>query len=157
MIEDGDQARLGNPLYQDLLKARALESLAATQTYVSRSTIAAVAVSVLLMLISALVLIAAVFPVILPNSPLFPLQVSLPFPTLQLPLWGTNTAAGFLLATCSLLLQCLVVGPQKAIKFFAQILAVLLLMLAIAALLHEVLGSAGWLDVFLTALAPHPG
>ncbi|SFI41309.1 PAS domain S-box-containing protein [Collimonas sp. OK307] len=157
MIEDSDQARLGNPLDQDLLKARALESLAATQTYVSRSTIAAVAVSVLLMLISALVLIAAVFPVILPNSLSFPLQVSLPFPTLQLPLWGTNTAAGFLLATCSLLLQCLVVGPQKAFKFFAQILAVLLLMLAIAALLHEVLGSAGWLDVFLTALTPHPG
>jgi PAS domain S-box-containing protein len=151
LIEDGDQAEagLGNPHYQDLLKTRALESLAATQTYVSRTILAAVAVSMLLMMISAFVLIAAVYPFTLS----FPLQ----FSTSQLPLWGTNTAAGFLLATCSLLLQCVIVGPQKAIKFLAQILAVLLLMLAIAALLHEVLGSAGWLDVLLNLLASHPG
>ncbi|SFB04607.1 PAS domain S-box-containing protein [Collimonas sp. OK607] len=151
MIEDGDQAEavLSNPHYQDLLKARALESLAATQTYVSRTTVAAIAVSVLLMMISVLVLIAAVYPVTLS----FPFQ----FSTSQLPLWGTNTAAGFLLATGSLLLQCVTVGPQKAIKFLAQILAVLLLMLAVAALSHEVLGSAGWLDVLLTVLTPHPG
>lgn len=156
MIENGDQARLGNPHYQDLLKARALESLAATQTYVSRTTFAAIAVSVLLMIISALVLISAVFPADLSFSLSFPFQFSSQFSTLQLPLWGTNTAAGFLLATGSLLLRCVTAGPKKAIRFLAQVLAVLLLMLAVAALLHEVLGSAGWLDILLTALTP-PG
>ncbi|GAC1518292.1 MAG: hypothetical protein NVS3B11_15870 [Collimonas sp.] len=153
MIENGDQARLGNPHYQDLLKARALESRAATQTYVSRTTFAAIAVSVLLMLISVLVLIVAAFPATLAFSLSFPLR----FSTSQLPLWGTNIAAGFLLATGSLLLQCVTAGPKKTIKFLARLLAALLLMFAIAALLHEVLGSAGWLDVPLAALAPYLG
>ncbi|WP_211461190.1 PAS domain-containing sensor histidine kinase [Collimonas silvisoli] len=145
MTKDSDQAGLGNPHYQDSLKARALESLAATQTYVSRTTIAAITVSLLLMAISALVLIADAY------------QIALPFPSSQPPLMRANTAAGFLLATCSLLLQCLTFGPQKAIRFLAQALAVLLLLLAAAALLHEAFGNAGWFDVVLAALAPHPG
>ena len=145
MTRDSDDAGLGNPHYQDLLKARALESLAATQTYVTRTTIAAIIVSVLLMAVSALLLSADAY------------QISLPFPTSQLPLMRADTAAGFLLASCSLLLQCLPYGPQKVIRFLAQALAVSLLLFAATAILHETFGNAGWLDALFTALAPYPG
>ena len=145
MTTDSPEAGLGNPHYRELLKTRALESLATTRTYVSRTTIAAIVVSTALMIVSAVVLIACVC------------QVTLPFPTSQLPLMRANTAAGFLLAAGSLLLRCLTARPQQAIRFIAQALAVLLLLFAGAALWQEAFHNAAWLEIFLAALAPQPG
>jgi PAS domain S-box-containing protein len=145
LTTDDHEAGLGNPHYQDLLKARALESLAATRNYVSRTAIAAILVSLALTIVSAAVLVAGVY------------QVALPFPTSQLPLMRANTAAGFLLAAGSLLLQCLTGRLRKAARLAAQALAILLLLFAMAALWQEAFRSPGWLDILLAALAPQPG
>ncbi|AIY43075.1 putative two-component sensor [Collimonas arenae] len=135
----------GDPHYQDVLKMRALDSLASTKTYVWRTTAAALAVTVLIMLVSAFVLAAGLK------------QISLPFLTSQLSVVSINTAAGFLLATVSLALQCTVVGPRSVIKYAGKLLAVLLLVLATAALTQDFMGSAGWFDMVLSELAPHSG
>ncbi len=132
----------GNPHYQDLLKTRALDSLASTKTYVWRTTAAALAVSVLVLAVSALVLAASLY------------QITLPFSESQLTAMSANTAAGFLLATVSLTVQCLVVGPRRLIMLFGQLLALLLLALAGAALLQNFTGGAGWLDTVLDQLTP---
>ncbi|WP_230427392.1 PAS domain-containing sensor histidine kinase [Collimonas humicola] len=132
----------GNPHYQDLLKTRALDSLASTKTYVWRTTAAALAVSVLVLAVSALVLAASLY------------QITLPFSKSQLTAMSANTAAGFLLATVSLIVQCLVVGPRRLIMLFGQLLALLLLVLAGAALLQNFTGGAGWLDTVLDQLTP---
>ncbi|MEO6917430.1 MAG: PAS domain-containing protein [Collimonas sp.] len=134
----------GNPHYQDLLKTRALDSLASTKTYVWRTTAAALAVTTMVILVSALVLVTCIY------------QITLPFSESQLPLMRANTAAGFLLASISLVLQCLVAGPRRAIRFAGKLLAILLLVLAVAALVQDFMGSAGWFDVVLGELAPHP-
>ncbi|PFH08618.1 PAS domain S-box-containing protein [Collimonas sp. PA-H2] len=134
----------GNPHYHDLLKTRALDSLAATKTYVWRTTAAALAVSMLVLAVSALVLAACLY------------QITLPFSESQPPLMRANTAAGFLLATVSLIVQCLVVGPRRLITLFGQLLALLLLVLAAAALMQNFMGSAGWLDTVLVQLALQP-
>jgi PAS domain S-box-containing protein len=134
----------GNPHYQDLLKTRALDSLASTKTYVWRTTAAALAVSALVMAVSALMLVACLY------------QITLPFSVTQLPVMRANTAVGFLLATVSLVVQCLVIGPQRLLKIVGQLLAVLLLLLAIAALVQDFMGTAGWLDVVLGELAQQP-
>lgn len=142
---DSETAANGNPHYQDLLKTRALDSLASTKTYVWRTTAAALAVSTLVFAVSALVLAACLY------------QITLPFSESQLPVMRANTAAGFLLATVSLILQCLVVGPQRLIKFFGRLLAVLLLVLAAATLMQDFMGSAGWLDAVLGRMVLQPG
>lgn len=142
---ESETAANGNPHYQDLLKTRALDSLASTKTYVWRTTAAALAVSTLVFAVAALVLAACLY------------QITLPFSGSQLPLMRANTSAGFLLATASLIVQCVVVGPRRLVKFFGKLLAVLLLLLALAALMQGFMGSAGWLDAILGQLTAQSG
>ncbi|NKI70744.1 PAS domain-containing protein [Collimonas pratensis] len=141
---ESEAAAGGNPHYQDLLKTRALDSLASTKTYVWRTTAAALAVSALVFAVAALVLVDCLY------------QITLPFSESQLPLMGANTAAGFLLATASLIVQCLVIGPRRLIKFFGKLLAVLLLLLAVATLMQDFMGSPGRLDAALGRLLSQP-
>ncbi|AMP06494.1 PAS domain-containing sensor histidine kinase [Collimonas pratensis] len=141
---ESEAAASGNPHYQDLLKTRALDSLASTKTYVWRTTAAALAVSALVFAVAALVLVDCLY------------QITLPFSESQLPLMGANTAAGFLLATASLIVQCLVIGPRRLIKFFGKLLAVLLLLLAVATLMQDFMGSTSWLDAALGRLLSQP-
>ncbi|MGB7193478.1 MAG: PAS domain-containing protein [Collimonas pratensis] len=142
---ESEAAASGNPHYQDLLKTRALDSLASTKTYVWRTTAAALAVSALVFAVAALVLVDCLY------------QITLPLSESHLPLMGANTAAGFLLATASLIVQCLVIGPRRLIKFFGKLLAILLLLLAVATLMQDFMGRTSWLDAALGRLLSQPG
>ena len=138
-----ETAGTGNPHYQELLKTRALESLASTKTYVWRTTAAAIGLTVLVMVLAALALVSC----------LNQLTPSLPLSALIA--MRAGTAAGFLLATCSLLLHCVGSGGRRRpFSIAAQGLALLLLLFVSTALLHAALGGIGWLDRILAALPP---
>lgn len=129
-----------HPHYQDLLKNRALESLASTGIYASRTIASAVMLTLIVTAIAGLALACRFYGVDSKGA----LQ--------QLATMHPDISLGFLCGGVSLLLQCSPMAGRRPVKWLAQALAIFMLLVGAAALARLVFGTAGQFDQLLLLL-----
>lgn len=143
-MHSASEASDGHPHYQDLLKSRALESLASTGVYASRTIASAVALTLVVMAVAALALACWLYGV---DSKGVLWQLAMVHPTISL---------GFLCGGVSLLLRCSPVVDRWPVRWLAQALTILMLLLGASALVQAEFGSAGKFDQLALLLPPAP-